>query len=75
MGCGPVINGKQMPITPWKGSWAEQVNQPIPQHVKDHHADQFAATHTQRTILPGRYDAKGNSLQWPLGYSPKGIPK
>lgn len=24
MGYGPVINGKQMPITPWKGSWAEQ---------------------------------------------------
>lgn len=24
MGYGPIINGKQMPITPWKGSWAEQ---------------------------------------------------
>lgn len=24
MGYGPVINGKQKPITPWKNSWAEQ---------------------------------------------------
>lgn len=24
MGYGPVTNGKQKPITPWKGSWAEQ---------------------------------------------------
>lgn len=24
MGYGPITNGRQMPITPWKGSWAEQ---------------------------------------------------
>jgi hypothetical protein len=24
MGYGPIVNGKQTPITPWKGSWAEQ---------------------------------------------------
>ncbi len=24
MGYGPVVNGKQTPITPYKGSWAEQ---------------------------------------------------
>ncbi|MGJ7546499.1 hypothetical protein [Variovorax sp. LT1R16] len=24
MGYGPFTNGKQTPITPWKGSWAEQ---------------------------------------------------
>lgn len=24
MGCGPVHNGKQHPITPWHGSWAQQ---------------------------------------------------
>lgn len=24
MGLGPVKNGKQSPITPWQGSWAEQ---------------------------------------------------
>lgn len=24
MGYGPVVNGKQMPITPWQGSWAQQ---------------------------------------------------
>ena len=23
-GRGPVVNGKQKPITPWKGSWAQQ---------------------------------------------------
>lgn len=23
-GYGPVKNGKQKPITPWKGSWAQQ---------------------------------------------------
>lgn len=22
MGYGPIINGKQTPITPWRGSWA-----------------------------------------------------
>ena len=30
MGYGPVVNGKQMPITPWKGSWAATVNNPRP---------------------------------------------
>jgi hypothetical protein len=24
MGYGPVVNGKQLPITKWKGSWAHQ---------------------------------------------------
>jgi hypothetical protein len=24
MGYGPVVNGKQKPITPWQGSWAQQ---------------------------------------------------
>lgn len=24
MGYGPIVNGKQTPITPWKGSWAQQ---------------------------------------------------
>lgn len=28
MGYGPIVNGKQTPITPYKGSWAEQVNKP-----------------------------------------------
>jgi hypothetical protein len=27
MGYGPVINGKQMPITPYKGSWAWDMEQ------------------------------------------------
>ena len=27
MGYGLVKNGKQQPITPWKGSWAEQEQQ------------------------------------------------
>lgn len=25
MGYGPVVNGKQKPITPYKGSWAEEM--------------------------------------------------
>lgn len=25
MGYGPIINGKQHPITPYKGSWAEDM--------------------------------------------------
>jgi len=25
MGYGPIKNGKHTPITPWKGSWAEQM--------------------------------------------------
>lgn len=28
MGCGPLVKGKPTPITPYKGSWAEQVNKP-----------------------------------------------
>lgn len=28
MGYGPVVNGKQTPITPYKGSWADTVNKP-----------------------------------------------
>lgn len=27
MGYGPVANGKQKPVTPWKGSWAQQQQQ------------------------------------------------
>lgn len=32
MGYGPVVNGKQKPITPWKGSWAqlEQAKRELP---------------------------------------------
>lgn len=26
MGLGPIVNGKQQPITPYKGSWAESMN-------------------------------------------------
>lgn len=26
MGYGPIVNGKQQPITPWKGSWAESMD-------------------------------------------------
>jgi hypothetical protein len=63
MGYGPVGNGKQTPITPWAGSWAQRVNEPIPQRIKDHHADQHATTHTQRTILPGRVDIRGRPLE------------
>ena len=52
MGYGPVTpGGKQHPITPWKGSWAEQANQPIPEHIKRHFADQHAATHSQRLVI------------------------
>lgn len=52
MGYGPVTpGGKHAPITPWKGSWAEQVNRPIPEHIKRHHTDQHAATHSQRLVI------------------------
>lgn len=27
MGYGPVINGRQRPISPWQGSWAQQQQQ------------------------------------------------
>lgn len=27
MGYGPIVNGKQLPITPWKGSWAQQMEE------------------------------------------------
>lgn len=60
MGYGPIVNGKQMPITPWKGSWAATVNQPIPEHVKRAHQDQFAATHSQRIVM--RCDQHGNRI-------------
>lgn len=52
MGYGPVVNGKQLPITPRNGSnWCDTVNEPIPQRVKDAHADQHAATHTRRLVI------------------------
>lgn len=51
MGYGPVINGKQTPITPWAGSWAATVNNPTPRHVRDTLADQHAATHTKRVVI------------------------
>ena len=52
MGYGPVTpGGKQLPITPWECSWAAQANKPIPEHIKRHHADQHAATHSQRLVI------------------------
>lgn len=62
MGLGPVYSGRQWPITPTEKSWAATVNKPIPQGIKDHHADQHAATHTQRLRLPGRYDIHGRKV-------------
>lgn len=71
MGYGPFYGGRHHPITPVTNSWAAQVNRPTPQHIRDAHADQFAATHTQRLVLPGRVDIRGNRLpdsnQWPIG--------
>lgn len=64
MGYGPVINGKQMPITQWENSWAARANDPIPEHVKRHFGDQHAATHSQRIRLEG-------SVQWPVGCTPR----
>lgn len=67
MGYGPISPGdKQLPITLWMGSWAQGVNKPIPQRIKDHHADQHAATHTQRLRLPGRVDVQGRPLPAPI---------
>lgn len=36
MGYGPIVNGKQTPITPRENSWAVRVNDPVQQHVRDH---------------------------------------
>lgn len=61
MGYGPVINGKQMPITPWEGSWAATVNNPDPERrarLQRAHQDQHAATHSGRLRLPGTYDRR-----------------
>lgn len=63
MGYGPVINGKQMPITPWKGSWAATVNNPDPEKRADMQRafqDQFPATSSHRLIM--RYDKEGRRL-------------
>ena len=60
MGYGPVINGKQHPITHWKGSWAATVNEPIPERVKKAHQDQFPATSSHRLVM--RYDKEGRRL-------------
>ena len=63
MGYGPVVNGKQMPITPWEGSWAATVNNPDPERrarMQRAFQDQFAATHSQRIVM--RYDNEGNRI-------------
>jgi len=63
MGLGPIYGGRQWPITDQEKAWCNTAaKQPIPEHVKRHHADQHAATHTQRLTLPGRYDRHGNPL-------------
>ncbi len=63
MGYGPIsAGGKQTPITPWEGSWAATVNNPIAEHVKRAFQDQFAATHSQRMKLSGTYDQEGRKL-------------
>lgn len=62
MGLGPFRNGRHWPITSQDGAWFKTVNDPIPQHVKDHHANQHAATSTHRLVLPGRYDRFGRLL-------------
>lgn len=35
MGLGPIVNGKQKPITPYKGSWAETMKPKEKVHVPD----------------------------------------
>lgn len=34
MGYGPVVNGKHKPITPWLGSWAQQMATPASKPAK-----------------------------------------
>jgi len=80
MGYGPVTpGGKQLPITPRDGkAWCDTVNNPIPQRVKDHFADQHAATHTGRKVIGTMTDAEYRRMkglpkptekqgQWPMG--------
>jgi hypothetical protein len=68
MGYGPVINGKQRPITPWMGSWAQQEQArregkpapPLPQRPAD---GQWPLGHSPYALrLTGRYDSKGRPL-------------
>lgn len=44
-------DGTYEPITPFQGSWAQTVNQPIPEHVRRAFNDRFAATHSQRLVI------------------------
>lgn len=63
MGYGPVVNGKQQPITPWEGSWAATVNNPDPEQrarMQRAFQDQFAATSSHRLVM--RYDKEGRRL-------------
>lgn len=65
MGYGPVINGKQMPITPWKGSWAATVNNPDPEQAERMRKDfreQFVATSSGSLRLPGTFDRFGRKI-------------
>lgn len=58
MGYGPIINGRQHPITRYENSWAARANDPIPQHVKDHHAG-------PKPLVIGRVKADGTFVPAP----------
>ena len=66
MGYGPVINGKQMPITPWKGSWAQQEQgrraggKPLTVTRPD--GQWPLGTSPSAVRLPGRCDSRGRPL-------------
>jgi len=67
MGYGPVINGKQHPITPWAGSWVqlEQAHRDTgrPLSIERPVDGQWPLGHNPRAlILPGRYDQHGRPL-------------
>ena len=65
MGYGPVINGKQRPITPWKGSWAATVNNPDPEQagrMRKDFREKFVATSSGSLRLPGTFDKYGRKI-------------
>lgn len=65
MGYGPVVNGKQMPITPWEGSWAATVNNPDPEkwaRIQRDFRNQHVATSEGSIRLPGTFDRHGRKI-------------
>lgn len=57
-GLGPVVNGKQKPITPYKNSWADQEAKRDKTKVHPLAKPMYPGA----TTLPGKYDRHGNKI-------------